>query len=115
MLVGALLTDTITIYPTLSTKTDRYGNEVKSKGGGVTVAARVEPLRSPRGDVELLQQRDTLISEYTAYTRPCPSLDAYATVEWQGEIYEVAGEPKEFTEAMGGISHVETYLRIIEG
>lgn len=115
MIRTACLTDTVVVFPTESTETDRYGDEVESRGEGVTIPARVEPLRSPKGDIELTVGRDTVISEYTLFSQPCTALTATAEVEWRGELYEVVADPKGFSHLLGGPSHVETYLRKIEG
>lgn len=115
MIRTAALTDEITVFPMVSPTTDRYGNAVEERAAGVTIPARVEPLRSPRGDIELKGGRDTFVSEYTAYTQPCAALTGTAEVEWNGDLYEVQGRPKPFSHLLGGQSHVETYLRRIEG
>jgi hypothetical protein len=105
------LTDEVTVYPMESTETDRYGNEVEGKGKGVTIRARVEPLR----DIELQEGRDTFISLYTLYTAPCDELTGTAVVEWDSDEWEVLGEPKSFKHINNQPSHVETYIRRIEG
>jgi hypothetical protein len=114
MLWSGLLNEQVTIIPITEGGADRYGNPSKVEGIPVTVQARVEPLRSPKGDLELLSQRDTLITEYTLFTLPNDALTGTSEVEWNGEVYQVNGHPKPSSGFLGP-SHVETYLRRIEG
>jgi hypothetical protein len=114
MLWSGLLNETVTVYPMEDGATDRYGNAAKRRGTPVNLRARVEPLRSPRGDVELEDQRDTFISEYTMYTQPSDALTGTSELTWKGEDYQVIGTPKPFTGLLGP-THLETYIRRITG
>jgi hypothetical protein len=114
MLWTGLLNEQVTIYPIEDGTPDRYNNPSKVKGTPVTVQARVEPLRSPKGDIELLDQRDTVITEYTLFCLDTPALTPTSEVEYKGVVYQVNGAPKVLSGFLGP-SHTETYLRLIEG
>jgi hypothetical protein len=111
MIAVGLLADTITVYPVTQGDDKGYGSHSKTKGSAVILRAQVEPVSVKEDE----SGRDTFTTEYVAFTLPSAALTGTSEVVWDGDSYEVVGEPKQFNSLLGGPHHFETLIRRVEG
>lgn len=109
----AALRDTITVYNKSfsATQTDRYGNAIESEGVGKTIPARVRPFRL---STEQLNNQDRRTIRYQVVCDASVVLDALTRVVWNGQSYEVDGQPGLLTDR-NGPHHYEFVMRLVEG
>jgi hypothetical protein len=95
---------------TQGTVADRYGDLPDIESAAVTVPAYVEPLDATEDEIN----RDTRRSRYLVLVRADATVDALARITWEGEDYEVIGEPGLWKNHRGA-HHRELEMRRIEG
>lgn len=97
------------IEPT--TATDAYGNEVNvyDDGAGVALRVKIDALQT----VEFVDGRDTFVTRWRMFTNE-PGITGRARILWDGNHYEVDGEP-DAPQTPAGFHHLEVTLRRAEG
>ena len=105
------LRDEITVYSvTAGTATGPYGDPVDVESAGVTVPAYVEPLDATEDEIN----RDTRTTRYFVMTGDAVVVDELSRVVWEGESYEVKGEPGRWKNYRGP-HHLEFEIQKTEG
>ena len=90
------LRDKVTVFMvTQGPDTDRYGSLQDHVSAGVVYRANVQPVLETRGrdSAEIEIDRDTMIDRFRVVLEPWAVVDGLSRVEWEGDIFEVIGEP----------------------
>ena len=105
------LRDEITVFSvTAGTATGPYGDPVDVESAGTTVPAYVEPEDLSEDEIN----RDTRVNRYFVMVDGMVEVDALSRVEWEGESYQVVGEPGPWKNHKG-LHHYEFQIRRTEG
>ena len=105
------LRDEITVYSrTAGTAVGPYGDPVDVEDAGTTVPAYVEPADLTEDEIN----RQTRTNRYFVMVDGITVVDALSRIEWEGESYEVVGEPGPWKNHRG-LHHYELQMRRTEG
>ncbi len=111
MSYDALLIHTVVINNIVSPAgtSDRYGDAVYSTTP-TTEKARVQQLSAQ----EMNTDRNTRVSTHRIFLKATSVITVFSTVTWNGDTYEVTGEPS-VVDGQAGPHHVEALLTKREG
>lgn len=69
----------------------------------------------PSSSVELTDGRDTVVSLWDAFLPAGTDVRATDQVRWNGQLYEVDGDPAPWDDDLGRAHHIEVRLRHVTG
>lgn len=96
--------------------TDEFGDKLEHVSAGVDYRANVQPVLETRGrdSAEMEIDRDTMIDRFRVVLEPWAVVDGLARVEWEGDTFEVVGEPSVY-KGRNGPHHITFQIRRIIG
>jgi hypothetical protein len=96
--------------------TDRYGSLTDVVSAGVVYRANVQPVLETRGrdSAEIEIDRDTMIDRFKVTLEPWAIVDGLSRIVWEGDTFEVVGEPSVY-KGRNGVHHLTLQVRRIEG
>ena len=111
------LRDKVTVYMvTYGPDTDRYGQPLEHVSAGTEYRADVQALLETRGrdSAELEIDRDTFIDRWHVVLEPWAVINGLSRIGWEGDIFEVVGQPTLY-KGRNGPHHIILQIRRIEG
>lgn len=111
MTFDALLIHTVTVFnPSVDVSMNRYGDEELEWDDGTVVRARVQ-----QDDAEeIIINRDTRVTTYTAFLPYGTTISALSIVEWDTRRFRVVGRP-DVVDGLSAPHHLEAKLEEVEG
>lgn len=93
---------------------DVYGNETLDWGNAEErdVIGHVQPVAAPE---EIASGRDAIVTRYRAWLPAGDPVTGYDRIVYDGQTYEVDGDPERWPSATGGLDHVSLLLVRVEG
>jgi hypothetical protein len=111
------LRDKVIVYMvTQGPDTDRYGSLLDHVDAGTEYRANVQPVLETRGrdSAELEIDRDTFIDRFKVTLEPWATVNGLSRVQWEGDIFEVIGEPSLY-KGRNSDHHLTFQIRRVKG
>lgn len=111
------LRDVVTVFMlTYGPDKDRYGTPLEHLDAGTDYRANVQPVLETRGrdSAELEIDRDTFIDRFKVTLEPWAVIDGFSRIRWEGDIFEVVGEPSLY-KGRNGNHHLTLQIRRVIG
>jgi head-tail adaptor len=105
-----LLTEPVSIQK-INGSTDEYGNTIPhANGSAVSTVGYLEQKES----VETLNDRDTVVSSWTAWLPAGTDVNAFDRLNFSGQVFEVDGAPwLVWNPRKAAQSHIECKLKVV--
>lgn len=105
-----LLTQPVSIQK-ISGSTDEYGNTIpQNSGAAVSTVGYLEQKES----VENLDDRDTVVSSWTAWLPAGTDVNAFDRLNFSGQVFQVDGAPwLAWNPRRSAVSHIECKLKVV--
>ena len=110
MSVRSLMNQPLVVSPVGGTATDVYGNWVASDLGSFAEQGYLEQ----KDTIEYLDDRQTVVSRWTAYLRPESAVTALAHISFNSQTFQVDGEPWHvYNPRTKAVDHIECKLTAV--
>lgn len=107
-----LLRQPLLVQKTSTTATDDYGNTVVAAEG---LPVQVRGLLDFQQSTEVINDRDTVTTQWLAFVPADTDIDALDYVIFNGSTFRVTGQPQQvWNPRRGSVSHIEVRLTEVQ-